>query len=76
MTSVDIETVFEMWEKIKAYSPAKEKLDVAEIFIRTADDVGALKEDVHELVNGDKILEAAYDRYYADDFEEEEDDWE
>ena len=44
MTSVDIETVFEMWEKIKAYVPAKEKLDVAEIFIRTADDVGALKE--------------------------------
>ena len=44
--------------------------------LELADDVGALKEDVHELVNGDKILEAAYDRYYADDFEEEEDDWE
>ena len=72
MSSIDIETVFELWEKIKPCIPAKDKLEVAEIFIKTADEAGVLKEDIEDLVSQDKILEEAFDRYYEDDYEEEE----
>ena len=57
MSSIDIETVFELWEKIKPCIPAKDKLEVAEIFIKTADEAGVLKEDIEDLVSQDKILE-------------------
>ena len=30
MSSIDIETVFELWEKIKPCIPAKDKLEVLE----------------------------------------------
>ena len=70
MSSIDIETVFELWEKIKPCIPAKDKLEVAEIFIKTADEAGVLKEDIEDLVSQDKILEEAFDRYYEDDEEE------
>tara|TARA_B100000963_G_C22420817_1_gene577536 strand:+ start:211 stop:438 length:228 start_codon:yes stop_codon:yes gene_type:complete len=75
MSSIDNETLFELWERIKPCIPAKEKLEVAEIFIKTADESGMLKEDIEDLVSQDKILEEAFDRYYADDFEEEEEEW-
>ena len=72
MSSIDIETVFELWERIKPCVPAKDKLEVAEIFIKVADEAGVLKEDIEDLVSQDKILEEAFDRYYEDDYEEEE----
>ena len=75
MSSIDIETVFELWEKIKPCIPAKDKLEVAEIFIKTADEAGALKEDIEDLVSQDKILEEAFDRYYEDDYEDDEEEW-
>jgi hypothetical protein len=72
MSSIDIETVFELWERIKPCIPAKDKLEVAEIFIKVTDEAGVLKEDIEDLVSQDKILEEAFDRYYEDDYEEEE----
>jgi|TARA_B000000557_G_C20798495_1_gene454396 hypothetical protein len=75
MSSIDIETVFELWEKIKPCIPAKDKLEVAEIFIKTADEAGVLKEDIEDLVSQDKILEEAFDRYYEDDYEDDEEEW-
>lgn len=75
MSSIDIETVFELWEKIKPCVPAKDKLEVAEIFIKTADEAGVLKEDIEDLVSQDKILEEAFDRYYEDDYEDDEEEW-
>lgn len=72
MSSIDIETVFELWERIKPCIPAKDKLEVAEIFIKISDEAGVLKEDIEDLVSQDKILEEAFDRYYEDDYEEEE----
>ena len=75
MSSIYIETVFELWEKIKPCIPAKDKLEVAEIFIKTADEAGVLKEDIEDLVSQDKILEEAFDRYYEDDYEDDEEEW-
>ena len=75
MSSIDIETVFELWERIKPCIPAKDKLEVAEIFIKVTDEAGVLKEDIEDLVSQDKILEEAFDRYYEDDYEEEEEEW-
>tara|TARA_B100001057_G_scaffold389469_2_gene397221 strand:- start:3700 stop:3924 length:225 start_codon:yes stop_codon:yes gene_type:complete len=72
MSSIDIETVFELWERIKPCVPAKDKLEVAEIFIKVTDEAGVPKEDIEDLVSQDKILEEAFDRYYEDDYEEEE----
>ncbi len=72
MSSIDIETVFELWERIKPCIPAKDKLEVAEIFIKISDEAGVIKEDIEDLVSQDKILEEAFDRYYEDDYEEEE----
>tara|TARA_B100000886_G_scaffold340488_1_gene310423 strand:+ start:997 stop:1221 length:225 start_codon:yes stop_codon:yes gene_type:complete len=72
VSSIDIETVFELWERIKPCIPAKDKLEVAEIFIKISDEAGVIKEDIEDLVSQDKILEEAFDRYYEDDYEEEE----
>ena len=65
MSSIDIETVFELWERIKPCIPAKDKLEVAEIFIKVTDEAGVLKEDIEDLVSQDKILEEAFDRYLS-----------
>ena len=40
MTSIDTETLFELWEKVKEYIPAKDKLDAAETFVKLCDDGG------------------------------------
>ena len=44
MTSIDTETLFELWEKVKEYIPAKDKLDAAETFVKLCDDAGMEKD--------------------------------
>jgi len=77
MIALEAETVFELWESIKSYVPAKEKLEVAEIFIKAVDEAGLSQVDIEVLCDDDKILYEAVRRYYVedDDFDEEEDDW-
>ena len=39
------------------------------------DEYGISKTDITEMIKNDKILETAFDRYFADDDEEEDEDW-
>ena len=48
MTSIDTETLFELWEKVKEYIPAKDKLDAAETFVKLCDDAGMEKDEINE----------------------------
>ena len=48
------------------------------MFIKQCDELGMSPEDIEILIDGDKILEVALDRYFEDDSEdyyEEDDDW-
>lgn len=74
MASMDTEIVYELWEIVKPVIPAKEKLEVAERIIKLCDDNGFQKDDIEEMVENDKILETAFDRYFVDDYEDEDDD--
>ncbi len=74
MAAVELETVFELWDKVKGFIPAKDKLEAAETFIKVCDDSGIEKHEIDEFADGDKILETAVDRYF-DEWEDEEEDW-
>lgn len=75
MASFGLDLVVEMWETAKSVIPAKERLGAAEAFIKIFDEYGFSKEDYEELCDGDKIMQTAYDRYFDDEDEEDEDDW-
>ncbi len=74
MAAVELETVFELWEKVLPFIPAKDKLEAAETFIKVCDDSGIEQHEIDEFAEGDKILETAVDRYF-EEFEDEEEDW-
>jgi hypothetical protein len=75
MAAIETDFIFELWETIKQLVPAKDKLEAAERIIKACDDYGISKIDLEEMIENDKILQAAFDRYFADDFEDEDDDW-
>ena len=72
MAAVDSEVVFDIWEAFKVLVPAKERMNAAERLIKICDDVGFLKEDIAEMTENDKILETAFDIYFADDYEDDD----
>lgn len=70
MATSDTEIIFDMWDTMKSFIPAKEKMTAAERIIKWCDDYGIQKTDIAEMTEEDKILETAYDRYFADDDED------
>ena len=74
MAAVDSDVVFDIWEAFKVLVPAKERMNAAERLIKICDDVGFQKEDIAEMAENDKILETAFDIYFQDDYDEDEDD--
>jgi division protein CdvB (Snf7/Vps24/ESCRT-III family) len=77
MSAITIETIYDIWDAMKSLIPAKDKLEAAERIIKICDEAGIDKQDVEELTDNDKILETAFNRYYIDDEEYDEDDeWE
>lgn len=78
MASVDNEFIVDLWNTIVSYIPAKEKLDAAEALIKLCDEFGFTEEDLYDIIDDNKILETAFNRYFADAFdddEDEDDDW-
>lgn len=78
MASVDNEFIVDLWNTIVSYIPAKEKLAAAEALIKLCDEFGFTEEDLYDIIDDNKILEAAFNRYFADAFdddEDEDDDW-
>jgi hypothetical protein len=74
MAAVDADVIFDIWEAFKPLVPAKERMAAAERLIKLCDDIGFQKTDISEMSENDKILETAFDRYFVDDFEDEDDD--
>ena len=71
--AIETDFIFDMWEAMKPLIPAKDKMEAAERIIKMCDEYGISKEDIQEMIENDKILETAYDRYFVDDDEEDED---
>ena len=76
---MESESLYELWETLVNYIPGKDKIEAGEMFIKQCDDLGMSSEDIELLIDGDKILEVALDRYFADDLlednDEDDDDW-
>ena len=75
---MESESLYELWETLINYIPGKDRIEAGEMFIKQCDELGMSPEDIEILIDGDKILEVALDRYFEDDEEdyyEEDDDW-
>lgn len=70
------ESLYELWETLVNYIPGKDKIEAGEMFVKQCDDLGMSAEDIEVLIDGDKVLEVALDRYFEDDvFDDEDEDW-
>jgi hypothetical protein len=72
--AIETDFIFELWEAMKPLVPSKDKLEAAERIIKMCDDYGISKTDLEDMIENDKILETAFDRYFVDDYDEDEDD--
>lgn len=74
---MESESLYELWETLVNYIPAKDKIEAGEMFIKQCDDLGLSSEDIELLIDGDLILSTALDRFFEDeeDFNDDE-DWE
>lgn len=72
--AIETDFIFDLWEAMKPLVPAKDKMEAAERIIKMCDDYGISKTDLQDMIENDKILETAFDRYFVDDYDEDEDD--
>ena len=74
---MESEALYELWETLGNYIPGKDKIEAGEMFIKQCDDLGMSPEDIEILIDGDKILEVALERFFDEeyDLDAEYDDW-
>jgi hypothetical protein len=74
---LESESLYELWETLVNYIPGKDRIEAGEMFIKQCDDLGMSPEDIEILIDGDKVLEVALDRFFdeEDDLHDEYDDW-
>jgi hypothetical protein len=74
---LESESLYELWETLINYIPGKDRIEAGEMFIKQCDELGMSPEDIEILIDGDKILEVALDRYFLDDEDDNDDydDW-
>jgi len=74
--SPEIELLYEVWDKVKAYVPKKDKIHIAEELVRVFDNTVGLDEIESELNSFDSVIKAALmshlDLGYEEDDEEDE----
>jgi hypothetical protein len=70
---LESESLYELWETLKSYIPAKDRIEAGEMFIKQCDDLGMSTEEIGELIDGDEVLEVALNRFF--DEEDDYDDW-
>lgn len=73
MATGDTEILLDVWDALKSFIPAKEKMEAAERLIKVCDEFGIRKNEIFEMTENDKILQTAFDRYFVDD--DSDDDW-
>ena len=76
MATSDTEILLDIWDTLKSFIPSKDKMEAAERIIKIFDEFGISKQDIFEMTEEDKILQTAYDRYFSNDEEYDEDDLE
>lgn len=70
------ELIMELWARIKSHIPAKERLEVADIFVVVFDEFGLVDDDLLD-EDLDRELRAAARSHlseFVEDIEEDEDD--
>ena len=77
MATGDTEILLDVWDALKSFIPAKDKMESAERLIKILDDHGIRKTEIFEMVDDDKILQTAFDRYFVNDDTDDEwdDEW-
>ncbi|MDA8882949.1 hypothetical protein N9I00_00920 [bacterium] len=77
MATSDTEILLDVWNTLKSFIPAKDKMESAERLIKILDDHGIRKTEIFEMVDDDKILQTAFDRYFVNDDTDDEwdDEW-
>ena len=74
---MESEQLYELWENLISYVPAKDRLEAGEVFIKMLDDSGMSPDDIEILIQGDNTLQAALDVYFdEEDDNDDEEDWE
>ena len=75
--AIETDFIFDLWEAMKPLVPAKDKMEAAERIIKMCDEYGISKTDLEDMIENDKILETAFDRYFVDDYDDDadDDDW-
>jgi hypothetical protein len=72
---LESESLYELWETLKGYIPAKDRIEAGEMFIKQCDDLGMSTEEIGELIDGDEVLEVALDRFFDEEEDDDYDDW-
>ncbi len=67
----DIQVLLEAWDKLKNYSPAKDRLDAAISYVNIIDDYGADEQDWREVFSSSSHLHEAYNEVYGEMEEED-----
>jgi hypothetical protein len=67
------ELIIDLWSRLKAHIPAKERLEVADLIVSVFDEYG-LADGLETEIGLDKELKAAVHSYYGYSAEEDEDD--
>ena len=77
---MESEQLYELWENLISFVPAKDRLEAGEVFIKMLDDSGMSLDDIEILIQGDNTLQAASDIFFAEEDEyndnDDEEDWE
>jgi len=72
---MESEQLYELWETLISYIPAKDRLEAGEVFIKMLDDLGMSPDDIEVLIDGDNTLQAALDVYFEEENDNEDEDW-
>jgi hypothetical protein len=73
----EVALLLETWDSIKSYLPKKERLNIAEILVRTFDDNVDISEIESNIMEFDSIMKAAIVSHFDIGIEEDEEveDW-
>jgi hypothetical protein len=70
----EVALLLETWDSIKSYLPKKERLNIAEILVRTFDDNVDISEIESNIMEFDSIMKAAIVSHFDIGIEEDEED--
>ena len=70
----EVALLLETWDSIKSYLPKKERLNIAEILVRTFDDNVDISEVESSIMEFDSIMKAAIVSHFDIGIEEDEED--